>query len=102
MTMSEWVRVQEAPFFVADEVERLGQVSRNVGGIATFIGVARDSSAGRAVEALHFEHYGAMAEKELARLREEAMARFDLRGASLVHRVGRIGVGELDVAGSIG
>jgi molybdopterin synthase catalytic subunit len=92
--VSEWVRVQEAPFSLAEEVERLAQVSRTVGGIATFLGVARDSSAGRAVEALHFEHYGAMAEKELARLREEALARFDLLGLSVIHRVGPIRVGE--------
>jgi molybdopterin synthase catalytic subunit len=92
--MGEWVRVQEAPFSVAEEIERLSQVSRTVGGIATFIGVARDTSAGRTVEALHFEHYGAMAEKELTRLRDEAMARFDLLGLSVIHRVGRITVGE--------
>jgi molybdopterin synthase catalytic subunit len=94
MTMNDWVRVQEAPFSLAEEVERLGRVSRSVGGIATFIGVARNSSAGRAVEALCFEHYGGMAVKELTKLREEAMTRFDLLGLSVIHRVGRIGVGE--------
>jgi molybdopterin synthase catalytic subunit len=92
--VNEWVRVQEAPFSLAEEVERLAQVSRTVGGIATFVGAARDSSAGRVVEALHFEHYGGMAEKELVKLRDEAMARFDLIGLSIVHRVGRIAVGE--------
>jgi molybdopterin synthase catalytic subunit len=94
MTMRDWVRVQEGPFSFAEEVERLAQVSRTVGGIATFLGVARDLTAGRPVQALHFEHYGGMAESELAKLRDEAMTRFDLLGLSVVHRVGRIQVGE--------
>lgn len=92
--MGEWVRVQEGPFSVGEEVERLCRVSRTIGGVATFLGVARDLSAGRPVEALHFEHYGAMAEKELAALRAAAMAQFDLIGLSVVHRVGEIAIGE--------
>jgi molybdopterin synthase catalytic subunit len=98
VTVAEWVRVQEEPFSIAEEIERLCGVSRTVGGIATFLGVARDLSAGRPVAALHFEHYGAMAEKELGVLREAAMERFDLIGLSVVHRVGDIALGEPIVA----
>jgi len=98
VTVGEWVRVQEEPFSVGAEIERLCRVSRTIGGIATFIGVARDLSAGRPVAALHFEHYGAMAEKELGALRAAAMARFDLIGLSVVHRVGDIAIGEPIVA----
>jgi molybdopterin synthase catalytic subunit len=68
--------------------------SQRMGGIATFIGCARDFSAGRAVSEISFDAYGSMALVEMNKLRDEAITRFKLLDARLVHRIGVIGAGE--------
>src|SRR5574337_1307622 len=51
------VRVQEGPFSLDQEVERLKHSSSAIGGIVTFLGTTRDCSRGRQVSKLEFEHY---------------------------------------------
>jgi molybdopterin synthase catalytic subunit len=65
-----------------------------MGGIATFIGCARDFSEGREVTEISFDAYGSMAVAEMNKLRDEAMARFGLLDARIVHRVGLVKAGE--------
>ena len=50
--------------------------SQRIGGIATFLGCARDFSEGREVLEISFDAYGSMAVSEMNRLRDEAMAKF--------------------------
>ena len=88
------VRVQEADISIEAEVRALRRVSSRIGGIATFLGCARDFSEGREVSAITFEQYAPMAAKALAALREEALARFDIIEARIVHRVARVTPGE--------
>ncbi len=88
------VRVQEADFSIEAEVTALRRVSSRIGGIATFLGCARDFSGGREVAAITFEQYAPMAAKALGALREEALARFDIIEARIVHRVARVTPGE--------
>ncbi len=88
--MTEPVRVQEADFSLAEEVAAVRAASRRIGGIATFLGCARDFSDGREVAAVQFEQYGAMAHKALCALREEALERFAIIEARIVHRIARI------------
>ncbi len=92
--MTEPVRVQEADFSLAEEVAAVRAVSRRIGGIATFLGCAREVSDGREVAAIRFEQYGAMATKAMRALRDEALARFAIIEARIVHRVARVGPGE--------
>jgi molybdopterin synthase catalytic subunit len=61
------------------------------GAVASFTGIARDDGG---VTAIELEHYPAMTEASLAALADEAIARWSLLGAVLVHRVGKIAVGE--------
>jgi molybdopterin converting factor subunit 1 len=67
------------------------------GAIASFEGVVRGEAAGRAVVALEYEAYEAMAEARLRAIAEEAAARWPLLGISIVHRLGRVAVGEASV-----
>jgi molybdopterin synthase catalytic subunit len=64
-----------------------------MGGIATFLGCARDFSEDRTVTRLSFEAYGSMALAEMNKLRDEAIARFGLLDARIVHRIGTIAAG---------
>ena len=59
-----------------------------VGAVATFIGTVRDRSEGRAVAAMELEHYPGMTERAIEAMIDEALKRFDIRGARVIHRVG--------------
>lgn len=67
------------------------------GAIVIFDGVVRNNSRGRSTEYLVYESYEEMALKQLRELAEEAKRRFAIRNVALVHRTGRIEVGESSV-----
>ena len=91
--MLERVRIQLGDFSVDQELAALRASSRRMGGIATFIGCARDFSEGREVSEISFDAYGSMALAEMHILRDEAIARFGLLDVRIVHRIGVIGAG---------
>jgi molybdopterin synthase catalytic subunit len=79
-----------------DEV--IAEVSHaSAGGIATFLGVVRDESDGRAVTLLEYEAYGAMAEAEIARIHAEVAAEMPGVRVAALHRVGPLHVGDAAV-----
>lgn len=59
-----------------------------------FHGRVRPQEEGREIIALDYEHYAGMAETELATLASEAERRFELVSLDVIHRVGRVAVGE--------
>ena len=92
--MSDSVRIQLEDFSQDEEIRALQACSKRIGGIATFLGCARDFSEGRAVSEISFEAYGSMALSEMNRLREEAIERFKLIEARIVHRLGVVQAGD--------
>jgi molybdopterin synthase catalytic subunit len=67
------------------------------GAIATFIGTTRNNNEGRKVIALDYEAYPEMAEKELARLGEEAKRKWKIERMAIVHRIGPVAITEPSV-----
>ena len=65
-----------------------------MGGITTFLRCARDFSEGREVLEISFDAYGSMALSEMSKLRSEAIEKFDLLDARIVHRIGTVQSGE--------
>ncbi len=102
MTESEKIRIQSEDFSIDEEIQALRAVSKRIGGVATFLGVARDFSEGREVRAIEFEQYESMALKALKALREQALERFDIIDARIVHRVARIEPSEQIVLIAVG
>jgi molybdopterin synthase catalytic subunit len=92
--MKDAVRLQPEDFSQDEEIEALRASSKRMGGIATFIGCARDFSEGREVTRISFDAYGSMALAEMNKLRDEAIAKFTLLDARIVHRVGVVGANE--------
>jgi molybdopterin synthase catalytic subunit len=88
------VRVQRENFSIDDELTRVRSRSSRIGGIAMFLGTARDRSKGRDVSAMTFEHYEGMAQKKLKEIREQALRDFDILEALVLHRYGPIEIGE--------
>lgn len=67
------------------------------GGFCSFEGWVRNHHQGKEVDCLEYEAYAALAEKEGARIVEEAVAKFDLHHVICLHRTGRLEIGELAV-----
>jgi molybdopterin synthase catalytic subunit len=88
------VRVQRDDFSIDEELKRVRSRSNRIGGIAMFLGTARDRSKGREVSAMTFEHYEGMAQKKLKEIREQALHDFDIIEALVLHRYGPIEIGE--------
>lgn len=85
------ILVQEAPFDVAAEMAALTASRTDIGALASFTGICR---ADDGLAAMVLEHYPAMTERALARIAEQAMARWPLTGCTVIHRVGRLMPGE--------
>lgn len=60
------------------------------GGFVSFLGTVRDDG----IESMDLEVYLEVAEQELAAIRDEAFTRFDILSVDIVHRVGRLKVGD--------
>ncbi|MEE2986844.1 MAG: molybdenum cofactor biosynthesis protein MoaE [Nitrospinota bacterium] len=88
------VRIQKEDFVVTDEIEAMKKVSRNIGGIVTFLGTGREMSKGENITKLNFEHYPQMAEKKLEEIRVQAIEDFKIIDMSIIHRIGEIDIGE--------
>ncbi|MGH8310125.1 MAG: molybdenum cofactor biosynthesis protein MoaE [Steroidobacteraceae bacterium] len=78
--------------------EALSFVTRpEAGGVVIFVGTVREQNEGRAVRLLEYEAYGSMAERELARICDELEQEISGVRLAVLHRVGRLDVGELAV-----
>ena len=86
--MAASIAVLEAPLDAA--AIRAEALDPRAGAVVLFEGCARDSHQGRPVALLAYEAFVPMAEAELARLREEAMARFGLIRCLIHHRLGEV------------
>src|SRR5271166_3387641 len=84
------VRVQELDFDVSAELGALTAGRADIGGIGCFVGTVRDLAGGRRITAMTLEHYPGMTEHAMAAIAEQAEARWQLLGCTLVHRVGRL------------
>lgn len=89
------IRLQTLPI----DVGALIQEARGDGdgAVALFLGTARNDSAGRRVLFLEYEAYSGMAEREMERIADEARATFEVSRVAIVHRTGRIEIGEASV-----
>lgn len=81
------VRVQTEAFDVSAEIAALHGQDGRVGAVCSFLGTVRELH-GDDLTALELEHYPGMTEQALQAMVDAAMARFNILGARIVHRVG--------------
>lgn len=67
------------------------------GAVVVFDGIVRDNTRGRSTLHLDYEAYEEMAAKQIEDLAAEARQRFGVRHVTLIHRLGRLMVGETSV-----
>ena len=84
------VRVQEADFDLAAELTALRVGDARVGALASFVGLVRDVNDGAGISEMTLEHYPGMTEKALEAIVAEVQTRWNIYGALVIHRVGRL------------
>lgn len=87
--MSSEIRIQREAFDAGGELAKLGE--GDAGGVASFIGIVRGDDG---VEALELEHYPGMTEAALRDIAANAQDRWPLSSLVVIHRIGRLAVGE--------
>ena len=96
-TERDYIAVTPDPIDIPASITRARE--DQTGGIVTFLGTVRDDG----IEMMEVEAYEEVALQDLRLIRDEARARFDLHTVVIIHRVGRLAVGDailLIVAGA--
>ena len=94
MTVTATIRIQQADFDTAREIAALSKGRTDIGAVVSFSGICRGTEGAEPIAALTLEHYPGMAEAEIKRHVDEAIARWPLQGLTIIHRFGRIAPGE--------
>src|SRR5262245_60021118 len=74
-----------------------GVTSSGDGGVVTFEGVVRDNARGKHIRYLVYDAYPEMAERQLASIAAEVQSRWQADHIAIVHRIGRLEIGECSV-----
>jgi molybdopterin converting factor subunit 1 len=91
----DMVRLVREPIAVAEVVA--GLKAPEDGAVVAFEGIVRNHSAGRRTLYLEYEAYQAMALAKLREIAAEMHARFPIDHVALIHRLGRLEIGETSV-----
>jgi molybdopterin synthase catalytic subunit len=92
---AEVFEISRDPINTAERAARVGDPA--AGAVVVFEGRVRNHAEGRAVQALSYEAYEALAVKEGGRVLVEARERFEILQAVCVHRVGDLTIGDCAV-----
>ena len=93
--MSGLYRIVDGPIDSGEAIRAVGGPDR--GAIATFTGTARDHHGGKRVVALEYQAYAPMAEEVLRAIGAEVAGRFGTPHVAILHRIGRLAIGEASV-----
>ncbi len=88
-------RLVRDPISVDDVLQRV--THPEAGAIVLFLGTVRARTGSAVTEALEYDAYPAMAEREMAAIAREASERWPGCRVAIVHRLGRLAVGEVSV-----
>ena len=93
--MNRKVALSETPLSIDEQYEFLRDDS--VGGICLFIGTIRNKNLDKQVERLEMEAYPPMAVKQIERLCDQAEQQWKINKAVVVHRTGKLAIGDIAV-----
>jgi molybdopterin synthase catalytic subunit len=86
------VRVQSDAFDAGDELNSFTDRCGNVGAIVSFTGITRDISG--VLDEMEIEHYPGMTERAIEAIVSEAISRWSLDEAMVIHRHGSLKAGD--------
>ena len=88
------IKVQKKDFDIEKEIKIIKDKYSNIGAVNSFIGYVRDLNQNKDVKYLELEVYQEMAIKELSKIREESIKKWDLIDCLVIHRYGKLYVNE--------
>jgi molybdopterin synthase catalytic subunit len=94
------IEITSKPIVVEPVINKVRKSSH--GAVVTFIGTVRDNSEGKRVLYLEYETYTEMAEKKLKEICLEIQNRWGIGDVNIIHRVGRIEVGDIAIVIAVG
>ena len=86
------IAVQSAAFDLGAESKAFAAAASGAGAIVTFTGIVRDN--GGQLAAMEIEHYPGMTERAITAIATQAVDRWSLSDALVIHRYGRLAAGE--------
>lgn len=95
----DFYELTNAPIDIGSVARR--NVPADCGATVTLDGYVRKFTKGRETEYLVYEAYEPMALKELAKIVDIAKKEFEITAVGIVHRLGRLEIGETSVAISV-
>ena len=84
------ILVDEKDFDAGAEIAALREGNPQIGAVASFVGLVRDTNAGNDVAGMTLEHYPAMTQRALEAIVAEAGQRWALLDVTVIHRVGEL------------
>lgn len=106
----DWILSEETPeghfFGISRSVLDAAALNKKLlqdcdGALCTFEGVVRNNTKGRATKFLDYEGYESMAIKVMADLGKELAAKHKVSRIGMIHRLGRLDIGEASVVVSV-
>ena len=88
------IKVQREDFNLQQEYLQVLNNEAVSGAVVTFTGLVRDTNDGHKVTGLALEHYPGMTEKSLLQIAEQACERWSLEAITVIHRVGKLSLGD--------
>ena len=84
------IKIQNNDFDVSKETKILQE--NQTGAIVSFVGVVRgfDEKINSVIEAMTLEHYPGMTELEIKKIVKQSYERWDITGATVIHRIGKL------------
>jgi molybdopterin synthase catalytic subunit len=92
---TDWIRLQREPIEAGALLAAVKE--GEAGAVVVFDGIVRNNTRGRRTMYLDYEAYEAMALSQMQGLAREAQQRFGVRRVALLHRLGRLHIGETSV-----
>ena len=88
------IKIQKESFNIEKEIQHLKENLPDVGAVSTFLGYVRNTNNDKKVSSINLEVYPAMAEKSLEEIIEKANKKWNLSDALVIHRYGKLNIGE--------
>ena len=96
--MAAVIKITRDPLDDAAVRELVGAATHaSDGGVVTFEGVVRDHARGKRIRYLEYDAYPEMAEERMTAIATEVAARWQTDHVAIVHRIGRLEIGETAV-----
>ena len=88
------IKIQKKDFNLENEIKKIKDNLSSVGAISSFIGYVRDLNNDQDVKYIELEVYNDMAIRELSKIKDTAVTKWNLTDCLIIHRYGKLYVND--------